>query len=144
MSSCEPSMAPSRNPPDRLTAKFFDGVAPTFSLVSPPRNLTFEFLNHSDPDRATVVRRKAREWVNKNKEDEQKRGCQSRRKTRKQNSIQINRVHTAAERAQGSTPRKINELRTFDAFSIIPGVQKDRYHILQYCECCSSSPSLWR
>lgn len=41
-------------------------------------------------------------------------------------------------------PTKITELRSFDAFSMLPGVKKDRYHIIQYCEFNSRSSVLWR
>ena len=133
-------MSLSRKPPDKSTAKFFERLPPSFSLESRPKNLTFQFLDHSDPDRDKVVRKKAREWVNRNKEDAQKDQCQLRRKPKKRNpdsadsNNAIRLVEQATQQAQSLSLKKVTELRTFDAFNIFPGVQEDRYNILQYCE----------
>lgn len=48
---------------------FFQQMQPTFSIApSQSHVVTLQFLDHSDPHKDTVVRKKAREWVNRTKE----------------------------------------------------------------------------
>lgn len=126
-------MLPAQDPPDGPSAQYFKKVAPAFSLELQPKKITFQFLDHSDPDRSTVVRRKAREWVNKGKEEAEKNkeGKQRRAKTRFPRHVQGERIHVGQQ--SRSVPRSISELRSFDAFGTLPQTQKDCYHIIQYC-----------
>ncbi|KAF1924702.1 uncharacterized protein M421DRAFT_274612 [Didymella exigua CBS 183.55] len=133
-------MSPYQDHPNRSTAKFFKRVVPPCSLESQPRNLDFKWLDHSDPDRATIVRMKARAWVNKSKEEAEKSKLESQRKAKLRDFKHTQRMGMIARRDSGYIPTKITELRSFDAFSILPGVRKDRYHLLQYF---LSSPFMW-
>jgi len=114
--------------------QFFRQVGPTFSAEPQPRSREFQFLEHSDPNRSTVVRRKAREWVNKSKEDAEKSKGRSQEKTKTQISKRVQRKGPVFARESGSVPRSITELRSFDAFGTLPGTQKDCNHIIQYCQ----------
>ncbi|KAF2120638.1 hypothetical protein BDV96DRAFT_271194 [Lophiotrema nucula] len=51
---------------NKKTRKYFSDVQPTFMLQAPPPKL--EFLDHADPFKAEIVRKKAREYVNRNKD----------------------------------------------------------------------------
>lgn len=54
---------------DSKGRKFFQQMQPTFSIDVPTTTFTkLEFLDNFDPAKDTVVRKKAREWVNKNRE----------------------------------------------------------------------------
>ena len=55
-------------PPKNKSRRFFEQLQPTFTIDIPKHNTTtLQFLDHSDPSKDTLVRKKAREWVNKNK-----------------------------------------------------------------------------
>ncbi|KAF1956266.1 hypothetical protein CC80DRAFT_72686 [Byssothecium circinans] len=51
------------------TRKFFNSVEPTFSIAQ-PKTQQLQFLDNSDPGKNAVVRKKAREWVHRNKQQE--------------------------------------------------------------------------
>lgn len=127
-------MSPIQPLSDRPSTQFFGQVSPSFSLDPEPRNLTFQFLEHSDPDRSTVVRKKAREWVNKSKEDAEKSKGRLQKRTKTQTSKLLQRKGPILARESGSVPGFIMELRSFDAFGTLPKIQKDYNHIIQYCE----------
>lgn len=136
-------MCPIQSAPDQTSAHSSKRVAPKLSSESQPRNLTFQFLDHSDPDRSTVVRRKAREWVNKSKDDAEKSAERARERTGTQTKhVQRNWIYTTRESRY--VRETIMELRRFDAFGILPGTRKDCYHIIQYCESRLGFSALWR
>ena len=47
--------------------RFFQQLEPTFSLA--PATTTLQFVDNADPAKDLVVRKKAREWVHRNKEE---------------------------------------------------------------------------
>lgn len=126
-------MSPIQAVPERTSAQYLKRVAPTSTSAPGPTNPTYLFLDHSDPDRSTVVRRKAREWVNKSKEDAEK-SKERFRKGAKTQIRQVQRKGLYTRQKSGSVPRTLLELQTFDAFGILPRAQKDCYHIIQFCK----------
>ena len=127
-------MSPIQFPADRPSAQFSGRVGPAFSAESQPKNLTFQFLEHSDPDRSTIVRRKAREWVNKSKEDAEKSKAISKKRTRTQNPEHVQRRRPVVGRDSGSAPVTIMELRSLNAFGTMPAIQKDCNHIIIFTD----------
>ncbi|KAJ4367379.1 hypothetical protein N0V83_006961 [Neocucurbitaria cava] len=120
--------------------QFFQQLQPTFSIELPKESATrLEFLDHSDPSKDTVVRKKAREWVNKNKAN-----------SKKSRDVQ---VFSEAKRTAGvineadETQRQLYMKRSkwpeissnpfqaignLDPFNLLPEVGRKYDHIIQF------------
>lgn len=118
---------------------FFQQLEPTFSIAVPRNTVTkLEFLDHSDPAKSTVVRKKAREWVNKNREISKH--VQSTHASARTKKTRLE-VKEAGEREE--TPDSKSETRTlslspprtgsiFDPFNLLPQVGRKYEHIIQF------------
>jgi hypothetical protein len=128
-------------PGDDKGRKFFQQMQPTFSIeLENARTTELEFLDHSDPRKSIVVRKKAREWVNKNKElSKQNRGGKSQSNSK--NLVFINT--NAGEPKKAVAKRRIHEgisldalqpvsLNEFDPFKLLPSVGRKYDHIIQF------------
>lgn len=124
--------------------KFFQQMQPTFAIKLPTMSATtqLEFLDHSDPSKDMVVRKKAREWVNKNKEISK----QNRNKL----SLPPAKSTVWAVKVEGETQKEIQKRRnseqavvvlcplqivgtdTLDPFSFLPNIGRPYDHIIQY------------
>lgn len=127
--------------------KFFQQLQPTFSIDVAKHNITkLEFLDHSDPGKDTVVRKKAREWVNRNKEILKKRHeSQSPKQTKSPISKDDDATATKTEPQQImikmeepmvlAEPLHVNHLGALDPFDILPSremVGRKYEHIIQF------------
>lgn len=124
--------------------KFFQQMQPTFSIDLPQTVTTkLEFLDHSDPAKDVVVRKKAREWVNKNKESlKQSHGSQARRKARRsiQDSVSPEQKETQQqlmsmkyeESVAGLNLARTTSIDSFDPFGLLPDIGRKYDHIIQF------------
>lgn len=121
--------------------KFFQQLQPTFSIDVPQATTTkLEFLDHSDPAKDIVVRKKAREWVNKNKAISKQSG--DSRSLVKPKKVVRKVEDTKREQKQGKAkqyePMKLNialpafNINTFDPFNVLPDVGRKYDHIIQF------------
>jgi hypothetical protein len=114
-------------------------MQPTFSVDVPTTTFTkLEFLDNSDPGKDTVVRMKAREWVNKNR----KLGGQGTSKARLRNAVlktdEENQERRLVRR-KSATPTIITTIpnavgaSSVEPFGILPNIGRDFDHIIKYC-----------
>ncbi|KZM24449.1 uncharacterized protein EKO05_0001519 [Ascochyta rabiei] len=126
---------------DNKGRKFFQQMQPTFSVHVPTTNTTkLEFLDNFDPAKDTVVRKKAREWVNKNREITNLSG-QATPKSKPKNAAwktedeekrtQLARRRTAAPVITTSLPKTV-AASSVDAFGVLPHIGRDFDHIIKY------------
>jgi hypothetical protein len=131
--------------------KFFQEVQPTFAVELPITTTKLEFLDENDPGKSTIVRKKAREWVNKNKDASRK----TKKKTQHPRIEDGGRVFDSAEdhdmQLQGrkSSPPfvKLDVLRAvgaghLDPFNILPHVGRQYDHIIKFCKSSVCFPFL--
>ncbi|KAH7385649.1 hypothetical protein BKA66DRAFT_511484 [Pyrenochaeta sp. MPI-SDFR-AT-0127] len=124
--------------------KFFQQMQPTFAIDLPTMSTTtkLEFLDHSDPSKDIVVRKKAREWVNKNKEISK----QNREKlslspaasttwtvkdddeTQKELQMRRNSVQSVVL----PSPLKLLGMDTLDPFNQLPNIGRRYDHIIYF------------
>lgn len=130
---------PTRTPRKEKSRKFFQQVQPTFSLEQPTNTIELEFLDNFDPAKDIVVRRKAREWVNKNKGHR----VQIRRvkpqpeETREDDKEERqNQLITVKSKDTIKThdPLKIIGVSQKDPFGILPDIGRKYDHIIDFCE----------
>lgn len=123
--------------------KFFQQMQPTFSIDVPTTTFTkLEFLDNFDPGKDTVVRKKAREWVNKNREFSNL-GGQTKSKSRPKKSTsksdkgdenkQLTRRESSTQAMVITSPNTIGA-SSVDPFGILPNIGRDFDHIIKYCE----------
>ncbi|KAF1364685.1 hypothetical protein EJ07DRAFT_97035 [Lizonia empirigonia] len=126
---------------DSKGRKFFQQMQPTFSIDVPTTTLTkLEFLDNFDPAKSAVVRKKAREWVNKNREITNLSG-QAIPKSRSKNSAskaededqkkQLTRQKSTAP-AAAFNPTKTVGASSVDPFGILPDIGRNFDHIIKY------------
>lgn len=127
---------------DSKGRKFFQQMQPTFSIDVPTTTFTkLEFLDNFDPAKDTVVRKKAREWVNKNREITNLSG-QAIPKSRSKNSAskaededkkkQLIRQKSTTP-AVTFNPTKTVGASSVDPFGILPDIGRNFDHIIKYC-----------
>jgi hypothetical protein len=132
---------------DKKGRKFFQQMQPTFSVdVSPSTKLDLQFLDNFDPTKGAVVRKKAREWVNKNREISSLRG-QATSKTRSKNAMsrteEDQKKHLAKWKPPVSaafSPQAVGA-NTVDPFGVFPNIGRDFGHIMKYCKLYEASHS---
>lgn len=121
--------------------KFFQHMQPTFSIGVPTTTFTkLEFLDNFDPAKDTVVRKKAREWVNKNREISNLSGSSPSKSRSKSVALtaeddrkkQIVRRKSVVLAAEGS-PQSVGA-SAVDPFGILPNIGRDFDHIIKYCK----------
>jgi hypothetical protein len=124
---------------------FFQQMQPTFAVEVPKRVTRLEFLDERDPRKDTIVRKKAREWVNQNKVNAKK----SRPKQQQTRVDEARDIQPAEFHGTGSYGWTFHEMvttcvplaavgHTFDPFNSLPNVGTKYDHILDYCESVSS------
>lgn len=117
-------------------------MQPTFSIDVPTTNFTkLEFLDNFDPAKDTVVRKKAREWVNKNREISYLGQASSKSKPRKvalRTDEEDQKKQLAQRKVTTPTvvigPAKAVGASAVDPFGILPNIGRDFDHIIKYCE----------
>ncbi|KAF2131418.1 hypothetical protein P153DRAFT_365006 [Dothidotthia symphoricarpi CBS 119687] len=144
-----PSSTTSRNVNSKRTSqkdksrKYFQQAQPTFSLELPTHTPKLEFLDNFDPDKDLVVRKKAREWVNKNKglrtqpwrarpepkKIKTKDGNEQQKQLAKRKNNETTRVHD---------PLKIIGVSQKDPFNMLPDIGRNYDHIIDFflSGCC--------
>ncbi|KAJ4986935.1 hypothetical protein SVAN01_07613 [Stagonosporopsis vannaccii] len=127
---------------DSKGRKFFQQMQPTFSIDVPTTTFTkLEFLDNFDPAKDTVVRKKAREWVNKNRELSNLSGQGSLKSKSKTKNIALGLQEE--ERKQQVARRKNTTQTTIpspeaisagsvDPFGLLPSIGRDFDHIIKY------------
>lgn len=116
-------------------------MQPTFAIQVPPTAVKLEFLDENDPAKDTIVRKKAREWVNKNREISN----QSRRRATKSNSAgsttpepTVEEKETQVVRRKSNTPIvNFDPLSVVgspytDPFNVFPDIGRKYGHVVQY------------
>ncbi len=119
-------------------------MQPTFAIDIPKTTLTcHEFLDHLDPTKSTVVRKKAREWVNRNKENSRQKRERSSitplNSGKGEISFQVN-PQSKLQRQESyesefelilSPPRPVG-IDSFDPFHLLPKVGRRYDHIIDF------------
>ncbi|KAJ4361615.1 hypothetical protein N0V95_001691 [Ascochyta clinopodiicola] len=120
-------------------------MQPTFSIDVPTTTFTkLEFLDNFDPGKDTVVRKKAREWVNKNREITNLSVPKSKSKNAawkaddEEKKAQVARRRNAARVLTSSLPKAVGA-SSVDAFGILPHVGRDFDHIIKYYKYADKS-----
>lgn len=128
---------------DSKGRKFFQQMQPTFSIDVPTTTFTkLEFLDNFDPAKDTVVRKKAREWVNKNREITNLGGQATPKKRSKNSALQVQEEDRRNKivRRKSTTPAlafnlpKAVDASSVDPFGILPNIGRDFDHIIKYCK----------
>jgi hypothetical protein len=139
------------NSSNRLSQKskdrrFFQQMQPTFATELPTTTSTtrFEFLDENDPAKKTIIRKKAREWVNKNKITGNHNG---QKQQRSRSSKTLREADDGRNDAKQSLARPSNELVVMgglipqglgsyqsDSFNILPDIGRKYGHIVDFCE----------
>lgn len=120
--------------------KFFQQMQPTFAVDLPRTTTRLQFLDENDPAKDTVVRKKAREWVNMNRKlnrskqktsDDRKSPEQSNEFRSSTNQLQRRRISDAAGMGSPTTTVGSHHL---DPFNILPDIGRDYKNIIEFCE----------
>jgi hypothetical protein len=123
--------------------QFFQHMQPSFAveLPSPPGKI--EFLDENNPDKATIVRKKAREWVNRNRDKSKKIGQKQQQpntivQDKKYRSIRVKDLKAEREKSQELviTPSLlwVAGSRKNDPFDSLPDVGIKYEHMMEYCK----------
>ncbi|PVI02053.1 hypothetical protein DM02DRAFT_560465 [Periconia macrospinosa] len=146
-------LSSSRKIPNR---KFFHNVQPSFA-VSRPTAQQLKFLDNSDPGKNVVVRKNAREWVHRNKQ--QVLDVRTKRPESKgKNKHEVDRALEPRRKDKGpwrivvmSDPRLDVAAGKPDPFDAFPAVGRKIDHIIEYflTSCpeeipCSDDKYAWR
>ncbi|KAH7080365.1 hypothetical protein BKA63DRAFT_242390 [Paraphoma chrysanthemicola] len=121
--------------------KFFQQLQPTFAIDLPSTSVKLQFLDENDPAKDTIVRKKAREWVNRNRNmNVPNRPKQSRSKE----SVKASDVEEETEnnmqlqrRRSNSSMERLDPLQGVgkgisDPFNVLPDVGRKYDHIIDY------------
>ncbi|KAF2189490.1 hypothetical protein K469DRAFT_700693 [Zopfia rhizophila CBS 207.26] len=119
--------------------KFFKTAGPAFTVAQP--SAKFEFVDNTNPKKDIVVRRKAREWVHRDKDGKKcKEGPEDQNYPIKGQII----IHQEMCDLAQQSGHGILDVSTdrFDPFGVlpVPGTRKVD-HIIEYCKLLSSA---WR
>ena len=131
---------------DNKGRKFFQQMQPTFSVDVSGSISTLEFLDNFDPTKGAVVRKKAREWVNKNREISSLRGPATL-KTRSKNVMSRTEDDQKKQLTKWKPPvsaafsPQVVGANTVDPFGVFPNIGRDFGHIMKYCKSYEASHS---
>jgi hypothetical protein len=119
--------------------KFFHQIEPTFAVRVPNSAYTeLQFLDNFDPGKDTIIRKKAREWVNRNKERAAlgaKPNLKPKTSTGKAGSEEQEKQlakRKAISKALVVSPRSVSA-NSIDPFGLLPDVGRNIDHIIRYC-----------
>ncbi|KAF1915245.1 hypothetical protein BDU57DRAFT_518123 [Ampelomyces quisqualis] len=141
MSQDEQGDTSKRKPQTGNDRRFFQQMQPTFAVTLPRRHTKIEFLDESNPAKDTIIRKKAREWVNQNRDQ----GRKNRRKQRRTDT-EVKEPEPKARDAQNMPLQRrksedpvlmLSPLETvgtcqFDPFLTLPIVGAKHEHLLEY------------
>lgn len=128
---------------DNKGRRFFQQMPPTFSIDVPTQTFTkLEFLDNFDPAKDIVVRKKAREWVNKNRENTNLSGQAIPKSKAKNAALKADEEDQKKQLTQRKnttpavvfTPPKAVGANSVDPFGILPNIGRDFDHIIKYCK----------
>ena len=143
LESVRPSDTSKRKPQKGSERKFFQQMQPTFAVSLPRRNTKIEFLDESNPAKDTIIRKKAREWVNQNRDRSRKELKKRRRadpevKDQEAESPQDRLMRLQRESSDDPllvlSPRQTIGTRQYDPFGSLPEITLKHEHLLDYCE----------
>jgi hypothetical protein len=128
--------------------KFFQHMQPSFAIELPKPPTMVEFLDENDPEKATIVRKKAREWVNQNR-DKSKKTRQKQQQPRitvqdeRERPSRVKDLKTEREKSQElmMTPSLLRVVgsRKNDPFDSLPDMGIKYEHMMEYCKFTSLS-----
>jgi hypothetical protein len=123
--------------------EFFQQLQPTFAIDLPSTAIKLQFLDEKDPGKDTIVRKKAREWVNRNRSiSSQSRQNQKKSKANVKapdiedeadDGMQLQRCKDS-QRAVVLDPLQGVGKGNFDPFNLLPDIGRRYDHIIEYCE----------
>lgn len=128
---------------DNKGRKFFQQIQPTFSIdVSTNTSTKLEFLDNFDPAKDTVVRKKAREWVNRNREISNVSGqSSSKSKLKKDVALEVREGEKKQQLARRKSPPQMIipspeaiSASSVDPFGLLPNIGREFDHIIKYCK----------
>jgi uncharacterized FlgJ-related protein len=125
---------------------FFQQMQPTFAVDVPNKVTRLEFLDESNPAKSTIVRKKAREWVNQNKANIKKSRQKQQIPKEENDSRVVQSIQKHDMQLQGWTFHDMAVTsvplpaigHVFDPFNSLPDVGTKYDHILDYCESLTS------
>jgi hypothetical protein len=119
--------------------KFFHQIEPTFAVRVPNSPYTeLQFLDNFDPGKDTIIRKKAREWVNRNKQRTALGGKSNpKAKTSMGKAGSEEQEKQLVKKKAGSkalvvSPRSVSA-NSMDPFGLLPDVGRNIDHIIRYC-----------
>jgi hypothetical protein len=148
VSKSQPSEAQPRTAQKGKGRKFFQHIQPSFAVKLPSPPTKIEFLDENDPEKATIVRKKAREWVNQNRDKGKKiRQKQQKSSTTDQDEeYRLSRVKDLKAKKEKSqelaiTPSllRVAGSRKNDPFDSLPDMGIKYEHMMEYCKFTSLS-----
>jgi hypothetical protein len=121
---------------------FFQHMQPTFAIEIPKKVTRLEFLDESNPAKSTIVRKKAREWVNQNKTNLMKIRHKQQQRKGKDAARDVQSIEFHDSLSYGWTHHEMLTTcvplaaigHVFDPFNSLPDVGTEYDHILDYCE----------
>ncbi|KAH7095801.1 hypothetical protein FB567DRAFT_40404 [Paraphoma chrysanthemicola] len=137
----QPNTMPKPTPQRGKGRKFFQQLQPTFALDLPSTSVKLQFLDENDPAKDTIVRKKAREWVNRNRNmNVPNRPKQSRSKETVKASDVEEETETNMQlqrRWSNSSAERLDPLQGIgkgisDPFNVLPDVGRKYDHIIDY------------
>jgi hypothetical protein len=139
---------------DNKGRKFFQQMQPTFSIDLPTTTFTkLEFLDNFDPAKDKVVRKKAREWVNKNREITiTNLSGQAIPKSKSKNTAwklkdEVQKKQLAQRKSITSavilSPPQAIGASQVDPFGLLPFIGRNFDHIIKYCKITLEPRCLW-
>jgi hypothetical protein len=131
---------PSQSEPKKEKGrKFFHQIEPTFAVRVPnPPHTELQFLDNFDPGKDAIIRKKAREWVNRNKERtalSAKSRAKAKTGTAKAGDEEQEKQlakKKASSKALVVSPRSVSA-SSVDPFGLLPDVGRNIDHIIKYC-----------
>ncbi|OAK98909.1 hypothetical protein IQ06DRAFT_224788 [Phaeosphaeriaceae sp. SRC1lsM3a] len=136
-----PGNTSKRKPQKGNERKFFQQMQPTFAVSLPRRNTKIEFLDESNPAKDTIIRKKAREWVNQNRDRSRK---ELKKRRRAEPEVKDQDVESAQDRLMRLqressddpllmlSPRHTIGTRQYDPFDSLPEITMKHEHLLDY------------
>ncbi|KAF2030170.1 hypothetical protein EK21DRAFT_66221 [Setomelanomma holmii] len=140
-STTQPNVAPKRIAERQKGRKFFQQLQPTFAIDLPSTTITLEFLDQNDPAKDTIVRKKAREWVNRNRSNGVQSGLEQSRPKANVKALKVKDEEVVDTRVQIWQDSKVVEILdplqgvgkgTFDPFNLLPHIGRKYDHIIEY------------
>jgi hypothetical protein len=140
-STSQSSEAPPRNAQRGKGRKFFQQMQPSFAIELPRRPTRIEFLDENNPEKATIVRKKAREWVNQNRDQTKK----ARQKQQHSNTTaqdgkdQTGKIlktenKKSKELVITPSPLRTSGPRKKDQFDSLPDMKIKYDHLMEFCK----------